>query len=681
MSQNLLLAETSPYLRQHKDNPVHWRGWRPEAFDEAKRANKPILLSIGYAACHWCHVMAHESFENEEIARLMNRLFVNIKVDREERPDVDNLYQSALALMGQQGGWPLTMFLTPAGEPFWGGTYFPPTARWGRPGFADVLRSVDEAYRHEPAAIEQNVMALRQGLEQLSRPRAGGGFTMALIDQAAETALSLIDFERGGTQGTPKFPQPTFFRFLWRAGRRTSDPQYARAVTMTLDWMCQSGIYDHVGGGFARYATDEDWLIPHFEKMLYDNAQLIELMCEVWQNTGNPLYPLRVSETIAWALSEMRSNAGGEGDFAFASAFDADSEGVEGKYYVWADEEIDSILRATPGADAALFKAVYDVTQQGNWEGHTILNRRRAQELRAPEEERVLRVCLDALGAHRQHRVPPLRDDKVLADWNGLMISALANAAAVFDEPQWLDAARRVFAFIVGGMAEDGRLFHVWCAGTAHQPGVLDDYAQMARAALALHETTGEAEYLGWAERWVATADRHHWDDAKSGYFLSADDTTDIVARAKTIADHATPSGNSAMAEVLARLWLLTGNDAYRERGEALIRLFSGKDARYLISVPGLMMSYEWLERGAQLIIIGDPADPARRALQRAAFAAGAPLKVVTLLTPEQTLPPTHPAAGKRLVDGKPTAYVCANMTCGAPVTDPAALQPQLAGR
>jgi uncharacterized protein len=679
MQQNLLAAETSPYLLQHKDNPVHWRAWRPQTLAEAELANKPILLSIGYAACHWCHVMAHECFENPEIAELMNSLFVNIKVDREERPDVDTLYQSALALMGQQGGWPLTMFLTPAGHPFWGGTYFPPAPRWGRPGFPEVLRAVAEAYHHQPDTIQHNVTALHYALEKLSQPEPGDGFTIDMIDAAATVALGLVDLERGGTQNAPKFPQPTFFRFLWRAAKRRREAPVARAVMTTLDWLCQSGIYDHVGGGLSRYATDEEWLVPHFEKMLYDNALLIELLTEVWQDARSPVYEARVRETIAWALADMRNSAGDAATFAFASAYDADSEGVEGKFYVWTEDEVDRVLANVTAADAELFKSVYDVTAEGNWEGRVILNRRRAQELRAAEEEAALRACLDALRAARAHRVPPLRDDKVLADWNGLMISALTAAAATFDEPEWLDAARQVFAFVTRHMAAGVRLHHVWCAGAAHQPGVLDDYANMARAALALFETTGEQDFLRWAETWVQTAGTHHWDDAEGGYFLSADDTVDIIARPKTIADHATPSGNGVMAEVLARLFLITGNDAYRARCEALIRLFSGNNAQYLISIPGLMTSYELLERGIQVVIIGEAADPRTRALHRAAFIAGAPLKVMTLLAPNEALPEAHPAAGKTLVDGSPAAYVCTGPTCSAPVTDPAALKEQLA--
>ncbi len=376
MPQNLLSRETSPYLLQHKDNPVHWQPWGKETLAKARRQNKPVLLSIGYAACHWCHVMAHESFENDEIAAVMNDLFINIKVDREERPDIDNIYQSALALMGQQGGWPLTMFLTPDGEPFWGGTYFPPTARYGRPGFPDLLRGISEAYNSQPETIEKNVVALRDGLSKLTQPPPGNGLTIQALDETAGMALRMVDALRGGTAGAPKFPQPIFFRFLWRAYKRTKVALFRNAVTTTLDAMAQGGIYDHVGGGFARYSTDEAWLVPHFEKMLYDNALLIDLMSEVWQDTRNPIYEARIRETIDWALREMRIEHVEDGTFAFASALDADSEGVEGKYYVWSEAEIDSLL----GTDSSLFKQTYDVTAQGNWEGTTILNRSKTNE-------------------------------------------------------------------------------------------------------------------------------------------------------------------------------------------------------------------------------------------------------------------------------------------------------------
>jgi uncharacterized protein YyaL (SSP411 family) len=674
MSQNLLSRETSPYLLQHKNNPVHWQPWSKETLAEAKRQNKPVLLSIGYAACHWCHVMAHESFENDEIAEVMNDLFINIKVDREERPDIDNIYQSALALMGQQGGWPLTMFLTPDGEPFWGGTYFPPTARYGRPGFPDLLRGVSEAYSGQPENIENNVVALRGGLSKLTQPPPGNGLTIQALDETAGMALRMIDALRGGTAGAPKFPQPIFFRFLWRAYKRTKVALFRNAVTTTLDAMAQGGIYDHVGGGFARYSTDEQWLAPHFEKMLYDNALLIDLMSEVWQDTDNPLYEVRIRETIDWALREMRVDHVEDGTFAFASALDADSEGVEGKYYVWSEAEINSLL----GSDSSLFKQAYDATAQGNWEGTNILNRSKTNEFGPEATEAKLAQCRDKLLAARSLRIPPGRDDKVLADWNGLMITALANASAIFDDPSWLNAAKSTYSFVINNMEIGGRLRHAWCAGRAAHAAVIDDYANMARAALALHEVTGERGYLATAEIWVDIVNRHYWDDAGGGYFLAADETDDVITRPKTIADNATPSGNGTMAEVLARLFHLTGNETYRHRADHLFRLFSGDNPQYLFSIPGLLSSFELLAGSTQIAIIGEPNDTETLKLRHAVFRAGVPLKIVSLLTPGQSLPEIHPARDKGPVEGRPTAYVCVGFTCSTPVTDPADLRRQL---
>ena len=670
MTENLLARETSPYLLQHRDNPVHWRPWGAAVLDEARRHDKPILLSVGYAACHWCHVMAHESFETQEIADVMNDLFVNVKVDREERPDVDTIYQSALAMMGQQGGWPLTMFLTPDGHPFWGGTYFPATPRYGRPGFPDVLKAVARAYREDRDKIATNVSALRDGLAKLASPPAGRGLSMAIVDSVASTAMRIIDPLEGGTAGAPKFPQPVFFRFLWRAFLRTGAPMLGNAVTTTATALCQGGIYDHVGGGFARYATDEIWLVPHFEKMLYDNALLVDLLTELWRHDQNPLWERRIRETIDWALRDLRVD-GPNGTFAFASAFDADSEGVEGKFYVWTEAEIDGLL----GADAPLFKAVYDVTPGGNWEDHTILNRRAYRGLRSDDEEATLRRSLATLATARSRRVPPQRDDKVLADWNGLIIKALAHAAVVFDEDPWRDAARRCFDFVTTQMDSAGRLRHSWCNGSAQHPAVLDDYANMILAALALFEASGDAACLARAEAWAEVVHAHYVDASDGGYFLSADDTLDVIVRTKTVADHATPSGNAMMVEGLARLWHITGDPRYRDRADTLIQLFSGDNPQYLVGVPGLLTAYEVLERARQVVIVGDRDDPATRALRHAAVTAGTALTLVISVDGDSAaLPETHPAAGKTTIAGMPAAYVCANQTCSPPATDVAAL-------
>ncbi|MGE4562871.1 MAG: thioredoxin domain-containing protein, partial [Rhodospirillales bacterium] len=508
MTENRLTGETSPYLLQHKDNPVHWQPWGADALASARDQGKPILLSIGYAACHWCHVMAHESFENSDIAAVMNEHFVNIKVDREERPDIDAVYQSALSMMGEQGGWPLTMFLTPDGEPFWGGTYFPAMARYGRPSFPDLLRGITDTFRNRRESVDANVTTLRDGLSKVFKPENGGELCLETLDQIAAKLVRAVDPIHGGTQGAPKFPQPSIFQFLWRAYKRTRSPTIKEAVTVTLDNICQGGIYDHLGGGFARYATDDTWLVPHFEKMLYDNALLIELLTEVWLETRAALYETRLRETISWALREMRS--GSNADYAFVSAFDADSEGVEGKFYVWREDEID----AAPGIDAASFKTVYDVTPHGNWEGNNILNRSHDLEFGSPEDEQRLEDARRVLFDIRARRIPPQRDDKVLADWNGLMIAALARAATAFNEPAWLAAAETAFRFVATKMTASERLLHSWCEGRANHPAVIEDYANMSRAALVLHEATCDPAYLDQARTWTEIASDHYWDSA-----------------------------------------------------------------------------------------------------------------------------------------------------------------------
>ncbi|MBL4691405.1 MAG: thioredoxin domain-containing protein [Rhodospirillales bacterium] len=677
MTKNLLREETSPYLLQHKDNPVHWQAWGEESLSLARKQNKPILLSIGYSACHWCHVMAHESFENDAIAGLMNEKFVNIKVDREERPDIDALYQSALQMMGEQGGWPLTIFLTPAGEPFWGGTYFPSTAKYGRPGFPDILNGLANAYHNDPDRIRKTATAFKQGLEKMSRPDGGGAPSVDILNRIATGMLDIVDTHRGGTNGAPKFPQPFLFRFLWNAHVRQGAGQspFGDTVTLTLDHICQGGIYDHLGGGFARYSTDEVWLAPHFEKMLYDNALLVELLADVWQKTNSPLYAVRVRETVGWVLRDMRAYAGEDGGedglFAFTSAFDADSEGEEGKFCVWNEAEIDAVL----GTDAAVFKTTYDVTGHGNWENKVILNRSAGLALGSEEEEAHLRRLREKLLAVRNKRVQPGRDDKVLADWNGLMIAALAKAGAVFDEPDRIAAAETVFRFVVEVMTTDqktGRLAHTWCDGRVRHPAVVDDYANMARAALMLHGVTGAPGYLARAQGWVDIADAHYWDgdEAGGGYFLSADDTGDVIARSKPVHDNAVPSGNGTMAEVLAWLFYLTGETRYRDRAEHLIKAIAYPDPNHMANQPVLMNAFEFLESAAQVVLIGEADDPATVALLRKIFDAGLDGRIIVQLPPGAALPEGHPAQGKTAVDGKPTVYICRGPVCGLPVTD-----------
>jgi uncharacterized protein len=671
--RNALADETSPYLLQHKENPVHWQAWGPEALAAARRDDKPILLSVGYAACHWCHVMAHESFENPEIAASMNEKFINIKVDREERPDLDTIYQYALALLGEQGGWPLTMFLTPDGEPYWGGTYFPPTARWGRPGFPEVLRAMSNAYRNDREKVVKNVAALKEGLGRLSSPQSGGGISIEMIDRIAERLVRDLDPFNGGMGDAPKFPQPGLFELLWRAWTRTRQEPFKHAVELTLDHISQGGIYDHVGGGYARYAVDARWLVPHFEKMLYDNAQLIDLLTLVYQETGNGLYAMRVAETVDWVAREMLTAEG-----AFSSSLDADSEHEEGKFYVWSADEIDRLL----GERAARFKEFYDVTSGGNWEGHTILNRLTHLDLADPATEAELAACRAILFHAREERVHPGLDDKVLADWNGLIITALANAATAFDRPDWLDLATDAFTFVTQEMTDtEGRLFHSWRAGRKRHMAVLDDYANMSRAALALYEATGEDEYLTRAQAWVAIADRHYWDDVGGGYFFTADDTDSLITRTKTAQDSPNPSGNGVMVGVLARLFYLTGKNDYRQRADAIVAAFAGDAQRQVFGFGALLNGNELLQRALQIVIRGRRGESDTDALLHAVSGVSLPNKILAVLPPEADLPAEHPASGKGQLGGRATVYVCEGPACSLPLTDPAALVADLTGR
>ena len=677
-SRNNLKDETSPYLLQHRDNPVHWQPWGQAALDRAKAEGKPILLSVGYAACHWCHVMAHESFESQSIADLMNQRFVSIKVDREERPDLDAIYQHALQLLGEQGGWPLTMFLTPAGEPFWGGTYFPPEPRWGRPGFPQVLTGISDLYAKEPGKITSNVEALRAPLRKLAAPEAGDDLSPEIMPRVAEGLLRAVDGLHGGIGEAPKFPQAPLFELIWRSWQRSGNPVLRDATLLTLDHICQGGIYDHLRGGFARYSTDARWLAPHFEKMLYDNALLIGLLTEAWRATRKPLYAERIAETVGWLEAEMILEQGG-----FASSLDADSEHEEGKFYVWSAAEIDALL----GPRANDFKAIYDVSPAGNWEGKNILNRLKTLDRLDDAAEAQLAKARAILLQARATRIRPGLDDKALADWNGMMIASLAEAAMVFEKPDWLAIARRAFDFVVTGLgAADGRLHHSFRAGKARNQGLIDDYAQMARAALALHAAISETQYLDRAKAWVGAADRYHWDAQGGGYFIAAADAEGLIIRAKQASDGPTPSGNGSMAVVLLSLFYLTGEDAYRQRAEALFKAFAGEATRNPFGHASLLTARDLFDNTLQLVIIGKRGEPATDTLLHAAARAPAPPMVLAVIaaagdSQRGDLAPSHPAFGKAQLDGKATAYLCRGPTCSLPMTDPDMLSRALGKR
>jgi uncharacterized protein len=674
-AENRLARETSPYLLQHKDNPVHWWPWGPEALAEAKRAKKPILLSVGYAACHWCHVMAHESFEDGATAALMNELFVNIKVDREERPDIDAIYMRALHSLGEQGGWPLTIFLDSAARPFWGGTYFPPAPRFGRPSFTTVLHEVSRIYREEPDKVAHNAGLLLQALSRRETAAAAAASlaTDATLADLTGRMVNAVDGRHGGLSGAPKFPQWSFFWLLWRGAIRYGHHLASQAVDVTLANICQGGIYDHLAGGFARYSVDERWLAPHFEKMLYDNALLIDLMTEVWRETGSELYARRIEETVGWLAREMIAEGGG-----FAASLDADSEGEEGKFYVWSKAEIEEVLGA---ADARHFCQVYDVTPEGNWEGHTILNRLANLDLLPPEEEAALSLMRAKLLARRAGRIRPGWDDKVLADWNGLMIAALSHAARVFEQPAWLAMAKAAFAFVTSRMEKDGRLIHSFRAGQARAPAPASDYANMIWGALRLYQATNDSAYLAAAERWAAVLDARFWLADGGGYAFTADDTPDVIVRMRSAHDDATPNANGVMVSNLVALNLLTGKPAYFERAQATLDAFAADLARNPLGHCGLLAAAIDLIAPQHVVVIapgaaGPAASPSSALadgapLARAMFALSLPGAVQQAIAESEAVALAGPLAGKTAVGGKPTAYACLGPQCSLPVTDP----------
>jgi len=661
--ENRLAHETSPYLLQHQHNPVDWWPWGPDALNEAKRTRKPILLSVGYAACHWCHVMAHESFENDATARVMNELFVNIKVDREERPDIDQIYMAALHHLGEQGGWPLTMFLTPAGEPIWGGTYFPPTSRYGRPAFVDVLQEVARLFREEPEKIEQNRAALMERLEGAARKPGRVTVGIADLDNAAQQLGGIIDPVNGGTRGAPKFPQAPLFELLWRGGLRTGEARYFGAVDITLHHICEGGIYDHLGGGFARYSVDERWLVPHFEKMLYDNAQLLELLAVAYARLQKPLYRQRAQETVAFVAREMTT---GEG--AFSASLDADSEGEEGKFYVWS---YDAVVKELGSEDGEFFARHYDVTPSGNFEGHNILNRLKPIP-RSGEDEKRLAVLRTKLFAARAPRVRPGLDDKVLADWNGLMIAGLANTSRILGEPTWLVMAERAFAFIARAMTRGDRLGHSWRRGQLKFPGLASDFAAMIRAALALHEATGGQSYLEQALFWQRALDRDYANAEEGTYYLTAADAEGLVIRPASTADEATPNHNALAAQNLIRLSLFTGDGQWREKADRLIAAIAPVAVDNLYMHMALFNAIDLRLRAAEIVVTGEGAGA--DALLAAARAIPVLDRIVLHAPTAGALPPSHPAQAQIRASSEPQAFICVGETCSLPVTDPAGL-------
>jgi uncharacterized protein YyaL (SSP411 family) len=666
---NRLINETSPYLLQHSQNPVDWYAWGPEALERAKKEDKLILLSIGYSACHWCHVMEHESFENTSIAKVMNDNFVNVKVDREERPDLDQIYMTAVQMMTGSGGWPLTMFLLPTGEPVFGGTYFPPDDRYNRPGFMRVLQTIAEAYRTQHDEIIKNATQFR---ENLARPAAHKG-DIALIDETLlETAYRAIgsrfDSRQGGFGGAPKFPPSMSIDFLLRFHDRTGNDEALHMATLTLDKMAYGGMYDQVGGGFHRYSTDDHWLVPHFEKMLYDNALLARVYVDAHRVTGKHLYKRIAEETLDFVVREMHDSNG-----AFYSTQDADSEGVEGKFYVWSLEEFSSVA----GEDAELLAKYFDVTEHGNFEEQNILNFSREPELFSKLEgislqelESKVEAVKKKLYAKRGNRIKPGRDEKVLTDWNGLMLRAFAEAAAHFSRDDYRSIAEANARFLLTTMWDGTRLLHTFKDGRAHLNAYLDDYANLADGLFALYELTFDHTWMDAAIRIADSMIDQFWDSADGGFYFTGKNHESLIARTKDFFDNATPSGNSVAADVLLRLAAVLERGDYREKGEEVIGAAGGLLKQYATGFGRMLAAVDfYVGPSKEIAIAGNPATflPTLRKqyLPRTVVAAGDAGGIALL-------------QNRPMIDEKPTAYICENFTCKSPVTDPAAFEEQL---
>jgi hypothetical protein len=668
MMSNRLVNETSPYLLQHADNPVDWYPWGEEALQKAKTEDKPIFLSIGYSACHWCHVMAHESFEDKQTATILNEHFVSIKVDREERPDLDAIYMSAVQAMTGSGGWPMTVILTPEGEPFYGGTYFPPMPRYGMPSFTDVLLAVADAWQNRRQEIVGGAKRMAAALG-----RQGGVREEVVREdvkrETLESAFRILwqGFDRvhGGWGGAPKFPQPMALEFLLRYHHATDDPQALGMATQTLEAMARGGMYDQLGGGFHRYSVDARWLTPHFEKMLYDNAQLSRVYLHAWQVTGEPFFRTVAEEILDYVIREMTDAAGG-----FYSTQDADSEGEEGKFFLWTPDELRDLL----GEEAEVFVKAYGVTPGGNFEGKNILEFAGGLNQR-PALAEARRKLFEA----REQRVRPARDDKVLTSWNGLMLAAFAEVARVLDRQDYRQVAERNVDFLLRGLQrEDGRLLHSWKGGQARFNGYLEDYSYLIEGLLELYQTTFEPRWYqaAWelAETMIA-----HFRAPDGGFFDTSDDHEALITRPRDLQDNATPSGSAMATTVLLKLAGLANEPRYMElahRGlmqmQALIAQYPQSFGQWLIA-----LSYA-LSQPREVAIIGEPEAPDTLTLLGICRDGYRPHQVVAVGAPGSRASAIPLLQDRGQIDGQATAYVCVNFACQAPVADPEALRAML---
>jgi uncharacterized protein YyaL (SSP411 family) len=687
---NRLIRESSPYLLQHAHNPVSWYPWSDEAFERAKRENKPIFLSVGYSTCHWCHVMERESFEDEEIAAFLNQNYIAIKVDREERPDIDSVYMTAVSLLTGRGGWPMTVIMTPQKEPFFGGTYFPPRrgVRGNRPGLIDILTEMLGLYRNEPTQVVARAQEISQRVEKASAVRSGPGVPNdKVIAVASQKLATMFDSRDGGFSGAPKFPQPSRLLLLLRYARRTRDAGATAMVATTLDKMAAGGIYDQVGGGFHRYSTDAQWLVPHFEKMLYDNAQLTVVYLEAWQHTGDPAYQRIVREILDYVAREMTSAKG-----AFYSATDADSptssgHDEEGWFFTWTPGELDELLGTE---DAAIVSAAYGVTEAGNFERRNIFHRVKtdgevAAALRLPRKRVVdgLSNSRSKLYEARKLRPPPIRDEKIIAAWNGMMISAFAKAGWAFEESRYTEIAARAARFVLEEMRDtNGALVRTYRDGKKGSASFLDDYAQMIGACLDVYEASGDLLWVKRALELQSDQDERYLDTQSGGYYLSANDAETLLVREKPAYDQAVPSGNSVAALNLLRLHDFTTDSKWRARAERLFASLAFQVTRSPVAFPLLLVALDrYYDRALEVALVAPSDRSDADVLSEPLRKTFVPNKVFTLLTEmeaEQQQAQIPWLEGKRSMGGKSTAYVCERGRCDLPTSKPKAFKKQI---
>ncbi len=677
---NRLKDETSPYLLQHADNPVEWYPWGEEALSRAKQDDKPILLSVGYSACHWCHVMAHESFENAEIAAIMNENFVNIKVDREERPDIDAIYMQAVQALTGRGGWPMTVFLTPDGEPFYGGTYYPPDDRHGIPGFPKVLGAVTSAYRTRRDELVQSAQQLVGRIQTSALGAGEEDLTEDVLRNGYSLLMAEFDWQCGGYAPAPKFPQAMVYDFLLRYHHRSGDAQALKMVETTLIAMACGGIYDHVGGGFHRYSTDTFWLVPHFEKMLYDNALLSSLYLHAYQATNNALYRRVVEETLDYVQREMTRPDGG-----FYSTQDADSEGEEGKFYVWTPQEIDDVLSAE---DGGVVRRYFGVTDEGNFEGRNILHLQEspdviAQEIGLSDEEleAIVRRSREKLYEVRSKRVWPGRDEKVLTCWNGLMLRSFAEAAAVLNRDDYREVAERNATFVLERLRSNGRLLRSYKDDQAKVLGYLEDYSFFVDGLIALYEATFERRWLDEARSLADSMLELFWDEASDSFYDTGRDHESLVVRPRDLFDNATPSGSSVAVDVLLGLAVLFDNNDYKTKAASLLRALGNVFERYPNGFGRWLCAADfYLSTPKEVAIVGVREDPAMADMLRTLFSRYLPNKVVAGYRPDdlEAVTGIPLLQDKGTIADRPTAYVCENYTCQLPVAEPDALAEQL---